>query len=511
MGGAGELRLARRSGHETAAQRHGDTVQVDLWLLRLLDHRLQRLRPVDAAIGVDQEMIGDAGAALAIDLGLGDCLRREVTIRDGGVMHDHAAERIRAAGGIRRGLRQTAAQVLQIGLRHRAFRQRQQRLDALDVARQRLQVGLGAGHGAGAGAEVFDGCAQAARPACAQRPLHIGQEFGHLRFQIAQAPAQLRQRIVQRAVWPLVTGAQRLLEVADGAVLVFDGKAVVAAPTIERQTADHLVARLLIPVVDLLVGAAHPTGVAIFPAVPIRRNIGSVVGFGDVARQGAHGCRHHAQKILVGSKLLAVAIERNVHRVGAADDSRVRAAAVGVQGKAVALARHQLEHLLEILDPIAGIRVPGRDGSYQHLSAGVHRLDRTAAEAVTAGIQRRRDLLLWRFRLFLPHVRLVADDPDAAAGRIAHEVGAAPGEVFVARRMGDGAGLVVAIIQAHDDAQPASRQMAILPPALIVRVGLDLLRNDHPTRRPGVQHQLFAAGVMQSVQILRIEQRTCHW
>ena len=69
------LHVGRFGGHEVAAQGHRHAVGVDVGFERLLNDCIQRLRPVDRAIGIDQEVIRDAQAAAAADLTLRNHLR----------------------------------------------------------------------------------------------------------------------------------------------------------------------------------------------------------------------------------------------------------------------------------------------------------------------------------------------------------------------------------------------------------------------------------------------------
>ena len=207
---------------------------------------------------------------------------------------------------------------------------------------------------------------------------------------------------------------------------------------------------------------------------------------------------------------------------------------VGVDGDAVAVARaDQPQDVVQILHPVAvrvfrvvGQVVPGRGRGHQHLVIGAagQRLDGVAHLAVGSGVALGRDFLAlfvgadgarrrdvpvpFGARPFDGMVGLVADLPEVAPLGDAHEIGAAAGEVVVFLLEGQGAAGRVGVVEADDDTQVPVRQRAVVGPeagvvagAVVVGVVADGDGHQHPAGRATFQHDLFAAGVVQAVEV----------
>ncbi|OQA40132.1 MAG: hypothetical protein BWY52_02944 [Chloroflexi bacterium ADurb.Bin325] len=335
-----------------------------------------------------------------------------------------------------------------------------------------------------------------------------------------------RRRLRARQRLPLVPIRHRLPKVLDDAHLAVDAPLIHIGPAIEDHRADELVARLPVPPVDLAVGALHPADVLVAPRLVLIR-------LGQIDGQPAHGRRDRPHEVLVSAEVILSVLEGRVHERVGVDESRVCAVRVSMDRDAVTVARaYQVEDILQILDPVAvrvaivgRLRIPGRDRADDDLVVLMARdaPDRVAALAIAVGVHRGQDDLAGvddarRVDALVEahagpldrEVHLVADDPDVTPARAAHEVGAALGELSVAVGEGDRAVRLVAVVEPHDDAEALVGPPAIVAAALVAWIVPHGLGKQNPAVDTLLRHDVFAARVVDAIQIWRVVEGSRH-
>jgi len=278
-------------------------------------------------------------------------------------------------------------------------------------------------------------------------------------------------------------------------------------PAEQDKRLDGLVVPVLTPVVDLLIGIAHPARVCIAPGAVL-------VGLGDIDRPVAQSIWDGRHEVTIGAKVPVIVLKGSIHLGVAKDQAGVLSMRVGMDGDGIRVLADQVQHVGKVLDPIAPIvagigrlGIPGTHGAGDDLVAS---MTRPAADFVPAffeagSIELGSDHLAIGAAGALPgQVHLVADDPPVAARAGLHKVAAAPGKVIVLGRIGDGAPRAIPIVQADDDAQALVGQVGVVAAAVVVGIRAQSLCDEHPATLATLQHQVLTTPIVHTKDVGRI-------
>ena len=317
----------------------------------------------------------------------------------------------------------------------------------------------------------------------------------------------------------LVFVVHRIPEIVLDAGLVFNSPAhllgvvrIADNPAKEDQGLDGLVVRILVPIVDLPVGVAHPPCVCVSPGHILVR-------LGDVHRPLAQRRGDGRHKVTVSAKVPVIVLERGTHLGVIEHKVGFLAVGVSMQGDAIHLVAEQVEDIGKIAHPVAalvarvpGLGVPGSHSACDHLVLRVTGppVDLIPAFSEAGGIQLgRNDLASGATRPFVGQVHLVANDPDMTARAGLYKIATTPGKIIILAGVRDRACASVAVIQPHEHTQALRGQVGVVAAGKVVGIGAKGFGHQHPTPLVLAQHQVLAPPIVHAKNVRGIEIRHC--